>query len=294
VYPKITSCWTGEDINPPKARACPKCSRFLLLSREEQLNEQGGSYRHSGTAETIQEAPFSPFQAEGSADRTFIDDDGQVSPVSFIPPASCFTSMRNYEVASCMPDVCLAWLAAGDSREPTSFGMKTAVRSASNRERLRSVNDCVERCACQSVQTLLTYACHRFDTWTRACGRTHVYIDAGDCARDTYLVRASVRPAIGYSRDVTDFTGRRANEKLVGCELARGQRLHPPSPRCLLPSPPSSGHPRLTAMASARFYPTFPLTTSCHETLGLSSPRNITWMTPSSDPVGDRCLGQDP
>lgn len=40
---------------------------------------------------------------------------------------------------------------------------------------------------------------------------------------------------------MTDFTGRRANEKLVGCEVARGQRLHPPS--FLSPFRPSR-HPR--------------------------------------------------
>jgi len=74
-----------------------------------------------------------------------------------------------------------------------------------------------------------------------------------------YLVRPSVRPAIGYSRDVTDFTGRRANEKLVGCELARDY----------IYLPLSVSYPRLphqdTLAWQPRFYPTFPATASCHE-----------------------------
>ncbi|CAL1673588.1 unnamed protein product [Lasius platythorax] len=77
----------------------------------------------------------------------------------------------------------------------------------------------------------------------------------GDGYEGHLVVRPSVCPAIGYRRDVTDFTGGRANEKLVGCEVARGQRLHPPSflsPRSH-PSPflsPPSGHPHCQLLLS--------------------------------------------
>lgn len=126
----------------------------------------------------------------------------------------------------------------------TSFRIKAAVRSASraNRERLRSVNDCIERCACQSAHPIYkrrrvmyvytracvcvcAYVCKHWRATTRACTRA----PRAMVTRDT-SPSDRVRPAIGYRRGVTDFTGRRANEKLVGCEVARGQRLHPPSP----------------------------------------------------------------
>lgn len=62
----------------------------------------------------------------------------------------------------------------------------------------------------------------------RATTRAYTRAPRAMVTRDTSS-SDRVRPAIGYRRGVTDFTGRRANEKLVGCEVARGQRLHPPS-----------------------------------------------------------------
>lgn len=132
----------------------------------------------------------------------------------------------------------------------TSFRIKAAARSANraNRERLRSVNDCVERCACQSAHPIykrrrIMYMCVRAYVCVRLHMVPYVCVCMQTLARDdacTYMraygdsyegyLADRVCPAIGYRRGVTDFTGRRANEKLVGCEVTRGQRLHPPSP----------------------------------------------------------------
>lgn len=72
----------------------------------------------------------------------------------------------------------------------------------------------------------------------------HVHVRRGRWLRGTPSVRPL--PAISYRRDVTDFTGRRANEKLLGCEVARGHGLYPPSflpLRTVVPHRPSR-HPR--------------------------------------------------
>lgn len=64
--------------------------------------------------------------------------------------------------------------------------------------------------------------------------RVHVHVRRGRWLRGDTSPSVRPLPAISYRRDVTDFTGRRANEKLVGCEVARGGRdyVH------LLSSPP--------------------------------------------------------
>jgi hypothetical protein len=201
---------------------------FARQSARDQLNEQRGTYRHSGTVEAIQEPPASRSGcwriSRSNRAHWFIDDDGQVfaaggftrsiHTVCFLlclVSRACVITTRPPRTCRRLPDLCR--LAAGDSREPTWFWMKTAVRSASNRERLRSVNDCVERCACQSPmykrRSLTSSATRYMDTSA----------SRGWWLRERHVSCPSVRPAISYSRDVTDFTGRRANEKLVGCEV---------------------------------------------------------------------------
>lgn len=162
--------------------------------------------------------------------------------------------MRNYEAIQGLPGLPTS---GGRHYKPvlaTSFRIKAAVRSANraNRERLRSVNDCVERWACQSAHPIYkrrgvcTYACVRLYVFhmctcvckhRRATTRAHTRAPRAIVTRDA-SPSDRVRPAIGYRRGVTDFTGRRANEKLVGCEVTRGQRLHPPFPRLSPPTIP--------------------------------------------------------
>lgn len=57
-------------------------------------------------------------------------------------------------------------------------------------------------------------------------------------------LRPSVRP-VGYRRGVTDFTGRRANEKLVGCEAERARARAREKERLLTASHPVPRTPLL-------------------------------------------------
>lgn len=104
------------------------------------------------------------------------------------PVLSLLRSMRNYEATSRTFRVYLVCLpACWWHYKPvlaTSFRIKAAVRSANraNRERLRSVNDCVERCACQSAHPI--YKRWRIMyVYMRACIClcVHVYVCAYIC-----------------------------------------------------------------------------------------------------------------
>lgn len=86
---------------------------------------------------------------------------------------------------------------------------------------------------------------------TRVCTHTHACVQV--CVHVQHrrvTTRAHIRAGDGYvgsrpaSRSVTDFTGRRANEKLVGCETTS-----PPAPFA------APGHSRWTYAGC--FYPTF-------------------------------------
>lgn len=114
--------------------------------------------------------------------------------------------------------------------------------------------------------------CARVYANTGARRRVHVHVHLGRWLRG--ISPPSDRVPSRYRlhrRGVTDFTGRRANEKLVGCEVARGQRLHPPfsySRVPLLPPQPSSLSPQDTPRADSRarsLLSDIPTTAGCHE-----------------------------
>lgn len=126
---------------------------------------------------------------------------------------------------------------------------------------------CVRACTCK----------HWHMTKREACMYTCA---EGDGYRGSPVVHPSVRPlpAIGYRRDVTDFTGRRANEKLVGCEVARGPEttIHLPSSSLVVVVPlHSSRHPRTPSLVVAfiRHSDRQPAATS--QTLQVFGSRNI-------------------